>query len=114
MFLPILLNLSIIIIVFQIFKEHITVDYIFAYLMVWLFMSTYTSINIDLHTEMKNGRIKYYFIESNNNFVNVYFCRYISNLMKNIFIITVVCFLLDLFEVIGISMNIIVFLFLFF
>lgn len=112
--LPLCLNLFIIISIFLgIFKAYVTVEYIFAYLMVWLFMTVSTSIKVDIQAEIKNGRLKYYFLESPNHMVCVYFYRFILCLTKNVVLLALIIFLLKIVGLIEVLLDIKYYLFLF-
>ena len=94
--LPLLLNVSIVVVFYNFFRDYITIDYVFAYLMVWLFFSLHSFLSKDLQGEIKNGHIKYYFSESFCRFINVYFCRYILCLIKNLCMIIIIIYVLNL------------------
>lgn len=92
--LPIILNILIISVCFILLKDWISSEYIFAYLIVWLFFSTQMSMYKDLQLDKQSGKFKYYFLSSNTFLVKVYNCRYLIYLLKNcVLLYGIVCIL---------------------
>lgn len=95
--MPLVLNTFIIAMSFVLMREWINIDIVFGYLIVWLFLATNMSIYRDLYSEKKMKKLKYYFIESSTNLVNVYYIRYIIYVINNLLIVYCIAWILRIF-----------------
>lgn len=96
---PLVLNIIILSFSFTLIETWVNIDFIFAYLVVWLFFSTNMSLQKELYSDKKSKKFKYYYINSKNTLVNVYYSRYVVYLIKNVLLLFLVIWCLSLLGV---------------
>lgn len=97
----IILNIIIVLLIKNIFKDALYEEYIISYSLVWYIMSLEMSVIKEISEDYNNKIIKYY----DENIDNVYYSRYIIHTIKSLVILYIILSVSYMFDIISNNIN---------